>query len=478
MLRAVDIPQSPHFKTKFPEVELTGHQLQQIQHFLNAFSLSHLTEDSLKWEPELRAKLIDYQKGVKLESLAQVADFYVLNSLWFNSGSGQSAYGYTPTDASVLIPEAIGNRFEAELDFTTVVLGDNMGDALERSIRAELKHADFYSGKKLGKAMRMGLVPEGLDEEADSEYKMDLEKAEWEALFPSKKEAAAFDPLTCTLEQARKLFAWPDTWDEDYGGKPWVAAIDALDELRKTMSNGKLTERITCIDKVLDLEHNTGCLLSKTEFSLVDDQFLDFRAALTNVGPLLKYTSPEVTKLAKKTNRYFNLEMPEVVTQPTLLVTRIRTVPIGTTGDTYRAFDYYQAPVDLVKTTLASWNGAINQQSGATKTLEENLGWAQHHTDANRAGGAQRTGIDFSSVVAPLFTEKLKNPSVGIFVMTQAQNANVTIVEDYERILFSDLNSQFGRNGKATAVLGIDEHEYFKSFRRCSLRGEFLGIER
>jgi hypothetical protein len=52
------------------------------------------------------------------------------------------------------------------------------------------------------------------------------------------------------------------------------------------------------IDSILDMQHNTDCLLNHTEFKLVSKPYLDMRAASRNIMDLVPFCSENVKALA------------------------------------------------------------------------------------------------------------------------------------------------------------------------------------
>jgi hypothetical protein len=250
-------------------------------------------------------------------AIAAVADFYVLNYAWFWTGAGQQAYGYPMTDEAVKVPDAIRKKIDVTFKSVTHQLAIGLVDAGERSVRCELMHAvPMTVPSQLEEWLTQGAAPDKADHKGNQflreDYKLNMGPKAWTSLFPNEYCAKEFNPMTCSLAQARTIFS-TGKWEAYFGGEPWAKACTELEQLVQT-SNRSHTEQgfaklIYEIDKFLDLQHNTGTLLSKTEFDKVDKEFLDLRAGAVDVGVLLPYCSQETQKLIKTVNRYVGLNL-------------------------------------------------------------------------------------------------------------------------------------------------------------------------
>jgi hypothetical protein len=239
--------------------------------------------------------ILEQNANMALES---VADFYVMNYLWFWCGAGQAAYGYSATGESVKIPGGIVTKIQQEFTATTYKLGYSMADAMDRAIRRELTHVIHPQHPNYTKYGRS--------------YALDTTTyAEWIEVV-GKHNEKDFNPYTIDRRELPKILGNP-RWYESYAGKPWIDANNALSSLVKTLDFGpdKLKDLVVQLDSILDMQHNTGNLLSHTEFTGVTKAFLDRRAACKNVGALVPLCSGPVGKLAKSVNRYFGLEIPK-----------------------------------------------------------------------------------------------------------------------------------------------------------------------
>jgi hypothetical protein len=259
-------------------------------------------EGSTLYDPEALTTLINEDRATEYKqaqrALGQVADFYTLNYLWFWCGAGQEAYGYKVTDEAVKIPGGIRNRIDLEFKACAYGLAYDMADAMDRSVRGELRHA---------------MHPESpLGEELGSGYAMKDESYEaWTKCFNTETEADEFNPFTYDMRKASTLFRHRG-WCEDFGGEPWAKAADALINLTDLLraDTTALPKLVVQLDQILDMQHNTGVLLSKTEFCGVTQEFLTRRAQCKDVGKLVPLCSDNVQKLVKGVNRHFGLQIP------------------------------------------------------------------------------------------------------------------------------------------------------------------------
>lgn len=108
-------------------------------------------------------------------------------------------------------------------------------------------------------------------------------------------------------------------WNSHYGGKNWAKATALLLDLPRTIS-----QKQVWIDRVLDLQHNTGHILNKTDFHILSAQKrcrradqglrnkrspLNYRRYATTISDLIRYSSVRVRKLATANMNY----IPEMI---------------------------------------------------------------------------------------------------------------------------------------------------------------------
>jgi hypothetical protein len=110
------------------------------------------------------------------------------------------------------------------------------------------------------------------------------------------------DDVVTYAEVVYALFSVPK-WSAQYGGKKWAEAAKLLIE-SKTIKTRH--EKVAWCDRVLDLQHNTGHLLNKTDFLPLSRDYLpgsgrykalNFRAKARSVMNFVPYLSPSVRNL-------------------------------------------------------------------------------------------------------------------------------------------------------------------------------------
>lgn len=86
---------------------------------------------------------------------------------------------------------------------------------------------------------------------------------DWRTRFriPTDVEINKIIKLPINLKDVYDVFDDQDNWDREYGGKLWAKGTFFLLNLPKTDK-----DKIIWIDRVLDLYHNSGPLLNKTQF--------------------------------------------------------------------------------------------------------------------------------------------------------------------------------------------------------------------
>jgi hypothetical protein len=105
-----------------------------------------------------------------------------------------------------------------------------------------------------------------------------------------------------SLQYIRNVFAQKNRWNHSYGGKKWAIATDFVMQNPTTY-----IEKTIWIDRVFDLQHNTGFILNKTDFNCLEGEIkpkkgrrqkiLNFRASAKFVD-LLDHCSLSTKKLA------------------------------------------------------------------------------------------------------------------------------------------------------------------------------------
>lgn len=99
---------------------------------------------------------------------------------------------------------------------------------------------------------------------------------------------------------AKKIFLMP-IWASQYGGKPWADICQAWLDLHSAKTNIKIR---SAIDRIVDLQHNTGTLFNKLSSYTIENrydwikEFLDIKTKSTNPYTLLNFCSPKMKQIA------------------------------------------------------------------------------------------------------------------------------------------------------------------------------------
>ncbi len=203
-------------------------------------------------------------------------NFYVLNELYFNLAGGLEEYGYA---RSIFISGRAEEKIKetALRDIPAFYLA--VVDALERSVRSEIRYGLKW---KKDENLKKAILKAGLSLKAFKSYRRH----------------------NIPLDVAKFLFSQEYLYESGYGGLLWAKATEALIEAKKART---YSEMVYHTDRILDMQHNNGFLLDKTEFEVLthcpdedeDDwnNHLDIRAAVRSIKDFEKHVSFYVRKL-------------------------------------------------------------------------------------------------------------------------------------------------------------------------------------
>lgn len=239
-------------------------------------------------------------------------DFYALYALWFVAGEGKRSYGYA--DGSI-----VNNRRGATIDdwfhASTMRFGSKMAQETLQAVKDELENVeDEYL-----------IPPKAYKEWADSTgddvlKSLYSEKPVSAAEFYGLDSDSRADPDLTTMGRVKlpenpiatlgvdRVFAilgapfWKEHADL-YAGKAWAKIFEAAINVVRAVKADRLTGEtgaIMAIDKLMDLEHNTGQLVGKIE-GAPSTQDLDTRAGIRNVSDFMPHVSRPVADLIRGT---------------------------------------------------------------------------------------------------------------------------------------------------------------------------------
>lgn len=216
-------------------------------------------------------------------------DFYAINELYLRCG-GFRDIGYHTYN--VFVPENIFDKIKFNYEEIVETLFCKVVECLSRTTRGELIN-NFYG--------------ETLDNNGENYMS-------FHSLY--KKEGYTLkifrgNGIIEHAEKASHLFR-NYRWSCQYGGESWAKAADALADL-KNIKN--LSDKVYWIDKVMDLHHNNGHILNKTEFrgleidpdpnNLDSTTFLDHRARAKTIFEFLDFCSSKIRRLIIPRKRIF-----------------------------------------------------------------------------------------------------------------------------------------------------------------------------
>jgi len=138
------------------------------------------------------------------------------------------------------------------------LLADSISDALERSIRSEAAYA--FRSRKVASL---------------EDYGTPVNCAEKDCLFEDFGwdfwgEDMTFDRVS--LDKVQIAF-YAKIWGRSFGGPLWGKAADGLMKLNKAIEKEDTGQMLLYADHILDMQHNTGFILNKTEWRVLDEQF-------------------------------------------------------------------------------------------------------------------------------------------------------------------------------------------------------------
>lgn len=240
-------------------------------------------------------------------------DWYTLYTLWWKIGAGKQTYGYTQDRPVTSRREDVVNSTFEE---ATRQLANRLVLAIQDAIYEEMENAAdeflipdevWHSYAELGHPFStfdqvtrkhagdtQGEVIKGKAKRGYGDADVEEEVFFGERRLPPRDQFFKhFSYQDCV-----KLFS-AKFWEEHadaYGGKAWARITEALIELHDAVKRGKLKELIMVIDKIYDLQHNTGSLLSKTNLN-VSKSALDYRAQARTLKDFASKVSPPVNKL-------------------------------------------------------------------------------------------------------------------------------------------------------------------------------------
>lgn len=231
-------------------------------------------------------KLTKTQPLTKAQKLVrEFFDFYSINELYLRCGGFRDVgYDTYPIFVSKRAEDKIKEVYEDVVN----KFYDKVYAALVTSVRSELRHfrSNAYS-------------PTGYHYGVTGLYKFFQDK---HGLSREVVENARFHPGVYP-EIAYTLF-YGVRWESSYGGKKWAKGAKSLIDARSVETT---EDKVFWIDSVLDLYHNNGHMLDKTEFCALSEKNvhigghdckpLNYRARARSIMGFIPFNSSKVANL-------------------------------------------------------------------------------------------------------------------------------------------------------------------------------------
>jgi len=183
----------------------------------------------------IHATLYPFKKRMsKSQILQHFWDFYALELMTSLSKNDHFTY----------------QRLTSLLSKTTTLLLSEQVKALEASVRGEIRHF-INACKKMSHSNTACYV---------SDYLAKVYKHS--------------SPISISLETTKALFKNKKVWDVDFGGKSWANATLTLIQAKKALQEHNMGDMIFYVDHIFDLHHNSGFILNKTNFNVLDEGFI------------------------------------------------------------------------------------------------------------------------------------------------------------------------------------------------------------
>ena len=221
----------------------------------------------------------------KQKLIQEFFDFYSINELYLRCGGFRDiGYATYPVFVSARAEEKIKEKYEK----TVNAFHDKVYNALVKSVKSELRH---FGSKAYS--------PDGYLSGTTGLY-----------CFFEKEHGLTHEMITCARENpeiypeiAHLLFN-EVRWAVDYGGASWANGTRALIDSKLVKS---IEDKVFWVDRVLDLYHNNGHMLDKTDFEALSEDHIDvddmlesplnFRAATRSIMKFIPFNSNPVIKL-------------------------------------------------------------------------------------------------------------------------------------------------------------------------------------
>jgi hypothetical protein len=234
-------------------------------------------------------------------------DLYALSALQWMIGGGKAQQGYADPN---IVPERRREIIEGAFDACVRDLAARMVDDIKLLAYDEAESAvdeylvaphafNAWLQNEASPRLRQAFIPREKGEDGEQLWDLAEPSIFWSnAGFPG----------------AMQLFAAP-FWAADadqYGGPRWADIVQvAMRLLRSIKEHDPALRMMLLVDRLFDIEHNTGSLFSKSVSTIkVGKADLDRRASIRTVVEFLPLVSPFVRNIIQSSRNYLEAPVP------------------------------------------------------------------------------------------------------------------------------------------------------------------------
>jgi hypothetical protein len=228
-------------------------------------------------------------------------DFYALNYLWFRIGGGhESMYGgkfYPGKIPSIKRQEIIDEVFDRCARKLLKELTIYLFQAAVKEFHNYPDRSEFRNYDDM--VLRNKLANyENFARFADITYEDDDADAFYSKVINN------LNAYKISINDIKRTFA-DIKWENQYGGKIWAEIINVALEITKKQNGLPLKDVVGYIDKIYDMQHNTGSILNKGKWEVLNTD-LDKRHDIRDIKEFIPLVTPVVKALIINSLSYFD----------------------------------------------------------------------------------------------------------------------------------------------------------------------------
>lgn len=228
-------------------------------------------------------------------------DFYALNYLWFRLGGGHEEMyggkfhpGQIPNVRRQEVIEELFERCSRKLlkELTAYLFEAAVKEFHNYVIRSDYR---YYTNQELVNKLSAYADEALFAEESYDEYDAD----KFYKIVGPKMNAFGI-----SLQNIHETFS-RIKWEDEYGGKVWSKIIELALEITKKQEGMPLKDVVKYIDIIYDTQHNTGSILNKGKWEVLNTD-LDKRHDIRDIKEFLPHVTHVVKALILNSMPYFN----------------------------------------------------------------------------------------------------------------------------------------------------------------------------